>query len=771
MHGTYDFFLVALSIVIAILASYTALTLAGRVTAARDRVRRAWLLGGSVAMGTGVWSMHFVAMLAFRLPIQVGYDVPLVALSLLAAMAASALAMVIASRPTLNHAQLATAACVMGGGIVTMHYTGMEALRMQAHLTYDPWLVALSVVIAITASAVALWTFRRLREDESRRGAVLKMAAAVVLGFAITGLHYTAMTASHFTPSSDTALLPHGFLLATNELAAAVIMGTLLILVLALGGALVDHWVRVKLAGTEALRESEERYRTVMNDVHEVFFRVDATAHWTFLNPAWTEITGFTIEESIGASIFTHIHPDFREGVADLFTYFADGGDDTSRHDVRFLKRNGGTCWVEVHARVTRDKLTGAFIGTAGSLRDITAHREAEEALRAARETAEAASRAKSEFLSRMSHELRTPLNAILGFGQLLEIEDLTPDNHESVQHILKGGRHLLDLINEVLDMAGIEAGRLRLSSEAVSVSEVGSEVLDLLRPLAAKREITLVAGSVQSCESFVLADRQRLKQVLLNLISNAIKYNHVGGSVTVETKRMDTERMRIFVRDTGDGIPASRIDRLFTPFDRLGAEQSGIEGTGLGLALSKSIAEAMNGSIGVESTARPGEGTTFWIELPLAEDPLEIFQGIETSSQRTAEFSVSACKTRVLYVEDNLANLELVQRIILRRPDVELIPCLQGELGLEFARAHAPHLILLDLHLPDMPGEEVLTRLKASPGTRDIPVIVVSADATTGLTERLNALGAHGYLTKPINVRMFLTAIDEVLSHTMVNQ
>jgi PAS domain S-box-containing protein len=771
MHGTYDFFLVALSIVIAILASYTALALAGRITAARDKVRRAWLLGGSIAMGTGVWSMHFVGMLAFRLPIQVGYDVPLVALSLLAGMAASALAMVIASRPMLNHKQLAMAACVMGGGIVTMHYTGMEALRMQAHLSYDPWLVALSVVIAISASAVALWTFRRLREDETRRGAILKMGAAVVLGFAITGLHYTAMTASHFTPSSDMALMPHGFLLATNELAAAVIMGTLLILVVALGGALVDHWVRVKLSGTEALRESEERYRAVMNDVHEVFFRVDAQARWTFLNPAWTEITGFSIEESIGAPIFTHIHPDFRAGVEDIFAYFADGGDDTSRHDVRFLKRDGGACWVEVHARVNRDKVTGAFIGTAGSLRDVTAHREADEALRAARETAEAASRAKSEFLSRMSHELRTPLNAILGFGQLLEIEDLSPDNAESVQHILKGGRHLLDLINEVLDMAGIEAGRLRLSSESVSVSEVASEVLDLLRPLAGQREITLSVGSVQSCESFVQADRQRLKQVLLNLISNAIKYNHIGGSVTVETKTVDGGRMRIFVRDTGDGIPADRIERLFTPFDRLGAEQTGIEGTGLGLALSKSIAEAMDGSIGVESTAKVREGTTFWVELPLAEDPLEIFKGIETTAQRTAEMSVTEFKTRVLYVEDNLANLELVQRILLRRPDVELIPCLQGELGLELARSREPHLILLDLHLPDIHGEDVLKRLKESTETRDIPVIVVSADATTGLTERLNALGAHGYLTKPINVRMFLTAIDEVLSHSVVTQ
>lgn len=769
MHGTYDFLLVALSIVIAILASYTALALAGRITAARDNVRRAWLLGGSIAMGTGVWSMHFVAMLAFRLPVQVGYDVQLVALSLLAAMAASALAMLIASRPTLNTRQLAVAAAVMGAGIVTMHYTGMAALRMQAHLTYNPWLVALSVLIAISASAVALWTFRRLREDDTRRGTVLKMGAAVVLGFAITGLHYTAMTASHFAPSSDHDMAPHGYLLATNELAAAVVMGTLLILMLALGGALVDHWVRVKLAGADALRESEERYRTVMNEAHEVFFRVDAEARWTFLNPAWTEITGFTQDESLGQSIFEHIHPEHRDEVANLFKYFANGGDITSRHDVRFLTRNGDTRWVEVHARVNRDT-RGAFVGTAGSLRDVTVHRQADDALRSAREVAEAASRGKSEFLSRMSHELRTPLNAILGFGQLLEIEDLSPDNAESVQHILKGGRHLLDLINEVLDMSGIEAGELQLSNEPVSVADVCGEVIDLLRPLAARRDITLIASGIQETNSFVLADRQRFKQVMLNLLSNAIKYNHKGGTVTVENTVIAGDWSRISVHDTGDGIAPDRLDRLFTPFDRLGAEQTGIEGTGLGLALSKRIAEAMNGSIGVESDGKPGAGSTFWIELPLADNPIEIFNAIDAQA-RTSEMRVPGMLTRILYVEDNLANLELVQRILLRRSEIELIPCMQGELAFELARVHQPSLILLDLHLPDLPGEQVLKRLRATPELADIPVIVISADASEGLADKLQHLGAQAYLTKPINVRNFLSHVDEVLSQNLQHQ
>ncbi|MGZ8490774.1 MAG: hybrid sensor histidine kinase/response regulator [Gemmatirosa sp.] len=762
MHSSHHGPLVALSILISILASYTALALAGRVTAAHGVARRAWLLGGSVAMGIGVWSMHFVAMLAFRLPVRIAYDVPLVVLSLPAAVAASALALVVASRAVVGPARLLGAAALMGSGIAAMHYTGMAAMRLPAHLAYHAPLVALSLVIAVGASAVALWIFRLLRGESGRHFQLLRAGAAVVLGLAIAGLHYVGMSAARFTPDASGTRLPDGLVLVTDGLGAAVVIGTLLILLFTLLGALVDHWVRVRLAGADALRESEERYRSVVSQVHEVIFRTDAAGRWRFLNPAWSEITGFSEEQSLGTVLFDYVHPDDRARELAGFHALAQGKESTAHREVRYLTREGGIRWIEVHARVNRDA-RGVMLGTAGTLRDVTQRREAEQALRAAREAAESANRAKSEFLSRMSHELRTPLNAILGFGQLLEIEDLSPDNQESVAHILKGGRHLLDLINEVLDMTGIEAGRLRLSPEPVGVGEVAGEVLDLLRPLAARRAITLRAHDVQGCPHHVLADRQRLKQVLLNLLSNAIKYNREAGSITVACEGRADDRLRITVRDTGHGIPHERMDRLFTPFERLGAERTGTEGTGLGLALSKRLAEAMGGSLGAESHAP--DGSTFWIELPVAASPLEQWGQGDGGDASDAGSPIVAGTRRILYVEDNLANLALVRRILARWPAIELIPAMQGELALDLARLHRPDLVLLDLHLPGIPGDEVLRRLRRAPETCDLPVVVLSADATGGQAARLLADGAHGYLTKPLDVQRFTALIDGLLA------
>jgi signal transduction histidine kinase len=379
----------------------------------------------------------------------------------------------------------------------------------------------------------------------------------------------------------------------------------------------------------------------------------------------------------------------------------------------------------------------------------------ANEALEAARRDAERANYAKSDFLSRMSHDLRTPLNAIMGFAELLQLDALTPDQTESVAHIRRGGKHLLNLINEVLDIARIEAGRLTVSLEPVNVAEILSHATLLVQPLAAQRHITVSPMDIDPAMQ-VLADRQRLNQVILNLLSNAIKYNREGGTVRVRAQRAG-DRIRIDVTDTGAGIPADRLALLFTPFERLGADRLGIEGTGLGLALSKHLVQAMHGTLAASSVV--DTGTTFHLDLPATSAP---DAAGETSPPGYA--LNPAIHGAVLYIEDNVSNAQLMRRILSRRPGVALRHAPDGRTGLEMLTKAPPDLVILDLHLFDISGEEVLRQIWENPRTRGLRVVVLSADATPGSTRRLLAAGAHRYLTKPFEIATILQIVDEVL-------
>lgn len=373
---------------------------------------------------------------------------------------------------------------------------------------------------------------------------------------------------------------------------------------------------------------------------------------------------------------------------------------------------------------------------------------------------AERANQAKSEFLSRMSHELRTPLNAVLGFAQLLELDALSPEQQQHVQHILKGGRHLLTLINEVLEIARIEAGRMTLSLEPVPVSVIVGEAVDLVRPQAAARNIQLMTPAVREATVYVRAEQQRLKQVLLNLLSNGVKYNREGGTLTVSGQVVPEGRYRMTVTDTGGGIPPALLSRLFTPFDRLEADSS-TEGTGLGLVLSRSLITVMGGTISVNSVV--GQGTSVSVDLPLSEPPAARTPVLSGKVEGTAP--VSGKTVTVLYIEDNQSNYQLVERLVERRPGVKLVGAMQGKLGVELAAAHRPDLILLDLNLPDIQGDEVLLRLRERPETAGIPVVMLSADAMQKQIDTLLAAGAQKYLTKPIEVAQFYALLDELMT------
>jgi signal transduction histidine kinase/CheY-like chemotaxis protein len=420
--------------------------------------------------------------------------------------------------------------------------------------------------------------------------------------------------------------------------------------------------------------------------------------------------------------------------------------------------------------------------------RELEDRRRAEKEAREARVEADRANRAKSEFLSRMSHELRTPMNAILGFGQLLEIDfeareaegaecarDFMQERH-SVDQILKGGAHLLEVMNEILDLSAIEAGGLSVSCESVRLDEVVQESIELIEPLARERKIALVSKSDIGEVEFAFADRQRIKQVLLNLLSNGIKYNRDGGSLSIACTRIGVSSgngeldapgraIRIDIADTGPGISAQDQQRLFQPFQRLNGERTGIEGTGLGLALSKRMVELMGGTLSLESTV--GEGSTFSIELLSADAP-EVDDGDFDAQALLLSDAPDTART-ILFIDDSLSNLHLVERILAHRPQIKIVPAMQGRMAIELAQEHKPDVILLDLNPPDMPGWEVLARLQSDPTTRDIPVIVISADAAAAERERLLAAGAFAYLGEPLEVSGFVTAIHRALNATPV--
>jgi len=524
----------------------------------------------------------------------------------------------------------------------------------------------------------------------------------------------------------------------------------------------------------EALRDSERRTRLILDTAYEAFISMDVEGRIVDWNAEAERIFGWTRDEAATRLLAETIIPErYRAAHArGLERYRATGEGPLlgRRVEIEAIRRDGSEFSVELTISPARLDDTVSFNAF---VRDITDRKQADAALRVAkttaeraREEAELANRAKSEFLSRISHELRTPLNAILGFAQLLEIDDLIAEQHESVEQILRAGRHLLQLIDDVLDIAKIEQGVLTLSIEPVDLGDVVRESVDFIRPLARTANIRIRTDAAR-VDHHVLADRQRLKQVLMNLLSNAVKYNRDGGAVTMSCGPTPAGSLRIAVADTGPGIPAEMMDHLFLPFERLGAERTPVEGTGIGLSISKHLTELMGGKIGAESEM--GRGSTFWVELEPADTPQE---RTEPAAERAPDAPAGTGGERtVLYVEDNLSNLRLVERILARRPRTRLLAAMQGSLALDLARRHRPELILLDVHLPDIEGDEVLRRLQEDPETRGIPVVAVSAEATPGKIERFLAAGARTYLTKPLDVKQFLEVIDEILAETTPNR
>jgi PAS domain S-box-containing protein len=504
----------------------------------------------------------------------------------------------------------------------------------------------------------------------------------------------------------------------------------------------------------------------------------DAVTTWnvrtqliTFWNKGAEELYGWSSQEAIGRDAGELLRSELPAGKEEILAVLRNRG----RWDGEIVQTTKAGTRVNVAARWALQKDNVGWPDAVIEIaRDVTADKVAAAELREARDVAEEASQAKSEYLSRMSHELRTPLTAILGYSDLLEMREPREDQTEAISAVQEASGHLLSLVNDVLDIARIEAGRETFSLEPVALEAIIEECVRLVAPsaLSHHNKVSRVLGDCAN--AYVLADRQRLVQALLNLLSNAVKYSGDGAHIFVEASResggdgsdphsgpapVPGEWIMLAVRDTGPGFGPEEKARLFQPFERLGAERTSVPGTGLGLALTRKLVEGMDGQIGVES--EPGVGSTFWIRLARSAAPPKP----RARRKQLVAIPVLAYQRTVLYVEDNLATIGLMEEVFSMRPQIHLLTAMQGGLTLELAREHHPDLIVLDQHLPDMSGDQVLAQLRSDKRTAGIPVVMCSADATERRRKQLLDAGAYAYLTKPVKVQHFLRMLDEVLT------
>jgi PAS domain S-box-containing protein len=533
-----------------------------------------------------------------------------------------------------------------------------------------------------------------------------------------------------------------------------------------IGAILVFRDVTGDYAAQQALIDQQFYTRSLIESNIDALMTTDPSGIITDVNQQMVALTGCARDELIGTP-FKNYFTDPERAEAGIKRVLSERK--VTNYELTARAKDGKETVVSYNAATFFDR-DGKLQGVFAAARDITESKRLDQALHdknteleSAKSVAEKANLAKSEFLSSMSHELRSPLNAILGFAQLMESGTPlpTPAQKGSIDQILQAGWYLLELINEILDLALIESGKLSLSLEPMSLSEVLLDCQAMIEPQAQKSGISMSFPHLEKLY-FVYADRTRVKQVLINLLSNAIKYNRVGGTVEVTCDTNAAGRLRISVKDTGNGLSPEKLAQLFQPFNRLGQEASAEEGTGIGLVVSKRLAELMEGEIGAESTV--GVGSVFWIELNSAVSPqLVLDKELHAAAAHVQVQHATALRT-LLYVEDNQANMQLVEQLIARRPGMRLLSAGDGASGIALARNHLPDVILMDINLPGISGIQALNMLRSDPATEHIPVIAISANAMPHDIRKGLDAGFLRYLTKPIKVGEFMEALDLAL-------
>jgi two-component system sensor histidine kinase/response regulator len=752
MTGSYNDGLVALSVLIALLASYAALDLAGRTRAAQGTRRWIWLTGGAGAMGLGIWAMHYIGMLAFHLPVPVLYDVPTVIVSLLAAIAASAVALVVVSRNRLTLPSVLIGSVFMGGGIAAMHYIGMAAMRVAAMCRYNGSLVALSVALAIVISLVAL-LLTYLSRDEVRAGSWRKVGSAVLMGLAIPVMHYTGMAAATFVAAPLMEDTSHA--VSVDAVGVAGISSvTLVVLAVAILTSIIDRRFSFQ---TLELESSERRYRLLFERSLAGVYRSTIDGRILDVNDACLRIFGYASPEELlghNASESWFEPADREQFVARLIELKS-----LANVERRYRRKDGTPVWV-LEGVTLIEGLKGTPEVIEGTLIDISTHKLAQQELYRAKEAAEAANQAKSEFLANMSHEIRTPMNGIIGMTDLVLDSELTGDQRDSLAMVRTSAETLLSILNDVLDFSKIEARKLDLELMPFAPR---AAIAAALRPMALRAHqsgLELICDIDPAVPVGVIGDPGRIQQVLTNLVGNAVKFTergHIFIDVREDLRTDGRTQLHISVADTGIGIPPEKHASIFEAFQQAdGSTTRRFGGTGLGLTISATLVRLMGGRLWVESV--PGTGSTFHFTIVL-----DVADGLEVDRAPP-----NVPHLDVLIVDDNDVNRRILAEQV-RRWGMTATMVAGGRAAVEAlvaaARARRPlDLVLLDVNMPDMDGFEVAAEIAERPELAGVTVMMLTSPSELSDPSRWAALGISAYLTKPVFSDDLLIAIDRAI-------
>ncbi|MFT5532207.1 MAG: PAS domain S-box-containing protein [Burkholderiaceae bacterium] len=745
LYGVYDPWRVLLSCLIAVFTSTMALQIAGIGRLSHNPLHRHMaIFSGALALGGGIWAMHFIGMLAFRLCAPVSYDVPLTLLSVLPSLAASWVALQLLTQRTLHWQQLIVGGVLVGGGIGTMHYSGMAAMQMTPQLRYDPWWFGASILVAVLLAILALWVRFGLQHSTRLRGWQNLLISGTVMGAATVGMHTLGMFAARFIGIAESDVpLPAA---SAGFISIAVTLGTvtLTLIVLAANGLL-----RYRQLFQSTLRDSERQYRSLIGNLPGAAFRRLVGGSMLFVSDGMEALSGWPVDRFVEGQhdLLELVHPDDQADVREVWRQaIASAGRYTVEY--RMVLRDGSWLQVWESGSVLHAEHTGD-IWVDGVIFDISQQHRIKEELRAAKTLAEQANAAKSVFLSTMSHEIRTPMNGIIGMTSLLIETPLNAEQREFAKIIETSADALLSVINDILDFSRIEAGKLTVESVGFELSAVVTGCIDVLTTKADGKGLSLTSSMDPALPVLVMGDAGRLRQILLNLLGNAIKFTAVGTielRVTRVASHGITAGVRFAVRDSGIGIDKKNAADLFMPFHQLdGSITRKYGGTGLGLSITKRLVELMGGTIGFESVL--GRGAMFWTELPLV--AVTNLAPVVPAPSRVVPDNLDLL---VLIVEDNPIN-QIVAVRQLARLGYTAHTAVNGEEALAMLELQDYAVILMDCQMPVMDGFEAtrLIRTGELGSVQHRTIVAMTANAMQGDRERCLHAGMDDYLSKPI--------------------